>query len=133
MSIKSPSGSTFPYYYKGGELHALKYGGMGSDLPRLDALMEAEECFLKNRPAQHLRVWVDFYETDLSMDTAALFARHIKRLDNQLVRLAPVGCGRIGRHRVETALRKAGGIEACIQFFDDPEEAKTWLVSSEQG
>ncbi len=131
MSIKSPSGSTFPYYYKGGELHALKYGSLGSDLPRLDALMEAEECFLKSRPAQHLRVWVDFFETDLSVDAATLFAGHIKRLESQLVRLAPVGCGRIGRHRVEAALRKAGGIAAPVRFFGDPEEAKTWLVSSE--
>lgn len=24
--LKSPGGSLFPYYYKGGEIHCLKYG-----------------------------------------------------------------------------------------------------------
>ncbi len=133
MSIQSPSGSTFPYYYKGGELHALKYGGLGTDLPRLAALMDAEEHFLRSRPAQRLRVWVDFYETDLTAEAAGLFAEHIKRLEGQLVRLAPVGCGRAGQRRIRSALRSAGGFAVPVRFFNDPEEAKTWLVSAEQG
>ena len=129
MTIKSPSGSTFPYYYKGGELHALKYGGLGADILRLAALMDAEETFLRARPAQRLRVWVDLYETDVTADAARLFAEHLKRLEGQLTRLALVGCGRAGRRRVASAIRHAGRLAVPVEYYEDPEDAKTWLVS----
>jgi hypothetical protein len=33
--MKSPGGSLFPYYYKGGEIHCLKYGNKYKDHEKL--------------------------------------------------------------------------------------------------
>ena len=129
MSVKSPSGSTFPYYYKGGELHALKYGGLAGDIVSLAAVMDAEEAFIRSRPAQRLRIWVDLAETDMAVDAAKLLAEHMKRLEHQLVRLAVVGCGWSARRRVAAAMTKAQCTSVPFRFFADPEEAKTWLVA----
>ena len=38
----SPGGSTFPYYYKGGEIHCLKFGGFLADEEALLTVMHAE-------------------------------------------------------------------------------------------
>lgn len=130
MSIKSPSGSTFPYYYKGGEIHALKYGGVHCDESRLAALMDAEESFIMARPVQRLRVWVDLYETDVTDTVARRFAAHMKRLEGQLVRLAVVGCHKAAQRRIDRAIRALkGGFSVPLAYYEDPEEAKTWLVS----
>lgn len=132
MSIKSPSGSTFPYYYKGGELHALKYGGYHDDEQRLLAVIRAEEDFIRGRPAQRLRVWVDLCETELTATLAQLLAEHLKRLECQLFKLALVGCPLAAKRRVQAALgRQDGGFTVPLQFFSDPEDAKTWLVGNQ--
>ena len=55
----SPGGSTFPYYYKGGEIHCLKYGGFFTDQEAVLTVMRAEEEFI-TQPNRQLRVWVDF-------------------------------------------------------------------------
>ncbi len=57
---RSPGGSIYPSYYKGGELHALKYGGFGRDSPAPCDLMRREEEFVTAHPC-HVPVWVDFY------------------------------------------------------------------------
>lgn len=44
--MKSPGGSIFPYYYKGGEIHCLKYGSYYSDTEKLFKLMKQEEEFI---------------------------------------------------------------------------------------
>ncbi|SYX83041.1 hypothetical protein [Paenibacillus alvei] len=44
--MKSPGGSMFPYYYKGGEIHCLKYGSNYSDTEKLFELMKQEEEFI---------------------------------------------------------------------------------------
>ena len=132
MAITSPGGSLFPYYYKGGELHALKYGSHFTDEARLLALMDAEEAFLRERPNRRFPVWVDFYETTLSDAIVARFAAHVQALRPQLRRLALVGCSARDRRRLEKALRPAvPGLP--LAFYSDPEEAKTWLVSDNRG
>lgn len=130
MYIKSPGGSTFPYYYKGGEIHALKYGSYFKDSTRLLGLMDAEEQFIQQRPAQKLRIWVDFYETELSEGIIARLAAHVTALDSQIIKLAIVGCSARDEKKILKALNKANGVGGKpVCFFDDPEDAKTWLVS----
>jgi hypothetical protein len=59
VSVKSPGGSMFPYYYKGGEIHCLKYGSMYKDGERLFKLMKEEEAFIIEANRK-LKIWVDF-------------------------------------------------------------------------
>lgn len=108
----------------------MKYGGLHKDEQRLYALMDAEEVFIRNRPAQRLRVWVDFYETALSGNVPVRFAAHVKRLEGQLVKLAVVGCPLAARYRLNKAIRHLeGGFSVPLCYFNDPEDAKTWLVT----
>lgn len=80
-SIKSPGGSLFPYYYKGGELHCLKYGSFHTNADALFMLMKAEEDFITSRNRQ-LNIWVDFYETKLTTSVLIKFAENIGHLQN---------------------------------------------------
>lgn len=70
----------FPYYYKGGEIHCLKYGSHYSD---------KGACIDK---------------------------------------LSIVGLTRFNVWRLKRRMKKSG-IRLNISFYEDPEDAKTWLVS----
>lgn len=119
----------FPYYYKGGEIHALKYGSFGADEAAALAVMQAEEAFVA-QPNRRLRIWVDFYETRLTETVLQAFVDSIKRLRPHIIKLAIVGCSSGARRRLQPMGKKPdGGVPGPIEFFDDPEDAKTWLVA----
>jgi hypothetical protein len=129
MSVKSPGGSIYPYFYKDGEIHCLKYGGFHGDEPGLFALMDAEEGFIRQRKQRLFRLWVDLYETEVSEAVAERLARQAAALGGQVVKLAYVGCTAGERNRIKKCLKKAGVKPGIVAFYDDPEDAKTWLVS----
>jgi hypothetical protein len=125
---KSPGGSLFPYYYKGGEIHCLKYGGFLANADALFALMKAEEDFIikTNRP---LRVWVDFYETNRTDRVLIQFVESIRHLSNYMIKLAVVGFSFSDRIRLRKFAKKSGvKFSMPVTFFNDPEDAKTWLI-----
>ncbi|WP_052759664.1 hypothetical protein [Paenibacillus sp. DMB20] len=59
--MKSPGGSIFPYYYKGGEIHCLKYGNKYKDEEKLFELMKQEEDFII-KTNKKLKIWVDMHK-----------------------------------------------------------------------
>jgi hypothetical protein len=125
-SQKSPGGSTFPYYYKGGEIHCLKYGNFLGNLEALFALMKAEEEFIvkTNRP---LRIWVDFYDTNHSDQVLMEFAANISRIRDHMIKLAVVGFTFFDKLRFRKFTRNQN-LPMPLKFFTDPEDAKTWLI-----
>lgn len=126
---KSPSGSSFPYYYKGGEIHALKYGSYFRREDDLLKVMKAEEEFIQKQHGR-LRIWVDFYETTLSDRVINEFLESIERVDFSIIKLAIVGLVYSDRHRLNKCRKKLSiKITGPVKFFEDPEDAKTWLVS----
>jgi hypothetical protein len=126
---ESPGGSTFPYYYKGGEIHCLKYGSFFSDEEALFTVIKAEEAFIA-KPNRRLLIWVDFYETRLTGRILSEFAGSMNRLRPHIIKLAIVGCSFWEKQRLRFIARKSGeGLPAPTHFFADPEDAKTWLVS----
>lgn len=127
-SQKSPGGSLFPYYYKGDEIHCLKYGGFLANEEALLALMKAEEDFIikTNHP---LRIWVDFYETNRTDEVLVQFVENIGHLSNSMIKLAIVGFSFFDKIRFRKFAKKLGiKFSMPIKFFSDPEDAKTWLV-----
>jgi len=128
-SIKSPGGSLFPYYYKGGELHCLKYGSFHTNADALFVLMKAEEDFITSRNRQ-LNIWVDFYETQLTAPLLIKFVENIDHLRNHTKKLAIVGFTFWNKMRLRQEMKRIPHpISFPIKYFDDPEVAKTWLVS----
>lgn len=128
MNIKSPGGSTFPYYYKGGEVHCLKYGSHFRNYNRLIELMKAEEDFIQ-RTKRKLRIWIDLYETRITKNILIELVRSLTRIRNQIIKLAVVGLSFVGRWNLNRILKKYGEFPFTIKYFKDPEDAKTWLVS----
>jgi len=127
-SVKSPGGSMFPYYYKGGEIHCLKYGSFHSNSDALVKLMGEEEIFIKISDKK-LRVWVDLYETKLTKNVLLKFCENIQSLDNHIIKLSIVGCSHFNRWKLKRLSKKTGcQFKMPVSFFDDPEDAKTWLV-----
>ncbi|OPA73732.1 hypothetical protein BVG16_26955 [Paenibacillus selenitireducens] len=126
LNRKSPGGSMFPYYYKGGEIHCLKFGSMYQRYDDFLKVMIAEEEFIRSTHKQ-LRVWVDFYKTDLKQEGLVVFVDFLLRIQEQLVKLSIVGLSFSNVYRCKKLLKKAG-ITLPVQFFKDPEDAKTWLV-----
>jgi len=124
----SPGGSTFPYYYKGGALHCLKFGSFHADESALLAVMQAEEVFMAGQK-RRLPVWVDFYETRLTDSVLGAFLGSMQRLQSHISKLAVVGCAPGDKRRLHRLEKKTGiRLPLPVRFFSDPEEAKTWLV-----
>lgn len=126
-SIKSPGGSLYPYYYKGGEIHCLKYGSFYTNKDSLFALMKKEEEFILDKK-RRISIWVDFYKTKLTNEVIAEFVNSICRLTPSISKLSIVGCSTIVKWKVRSQLKKTNDL-LPLKFFVDPEDAKKWLVS----
>ena len=104
-------------------------GSFFSDEEALLARLKAEEAFLVDQ-YRKLPLWIDFYETQLTDPILVEVIHFMDRLHNQIPRLALVGCSGRDRRRFERLMKKQGReLWMPIQFFSDPEVAKTWLVS----
>ncbi|HUX19806.1 MAG TPA: hypothetical protein VMW69_01115 [Spirochaetia bacterium] len=126
--IKSPGGSIYPYFYRDGELFCLHYGSFHDDHSALRALMAREEEFVAAN-LRHVPVWVDFYETKLTDRILVDFVESMKRMLGGVSRLAVVGCSAWNRRRLRRLAARAGLTGAIpLEFFSDPEAAKSWLV-----
>jgi hypothetical protein len=126
---KSPGGSIFPYYYKGGTLFGLHYGSFFKDEEALLARMRAEEEFISNSIRQ-TPLWIDFYETILTDKVLNEFSSSILRLQCHITKLAIVGCSFKDKRRLMNLGKKSGWeFPMPVKFFSDPEDAKTWLMS----
>jgi hypothetical protein len=130
MTNKSPGGSLCPYYYKGGELHPLKYGSFFSDKTKLFTVMKAEEEFILKLSGQNnRRIWIDLYETELDNEVINALALHIKAIQHKICKLCFVGCSFFERRKIKDQLvRNQIDIAEQVEFFTDPEKAKQWLV-----
>lgn len=130
MSIqKSPSGALFPYYYKDGELFGIHLGSYFSDEDGVIAMMKAEADFFtsKHRP---IGVWIDFYETKLTDHVIRAFLEMIERMGSGITKLGLVGCSTLRRWKINRLIKKRDLLSSLpIKYFEDPEVAKTWLVS----
>ena len=126
---KSQGGALFPYYYKNGELFGMHLGSYFSNEEGVIAMMKAEETFftLRHRP---IGVWIDFYDTELTDRVIKAFVEMIEHMMPQVSKLAIVGPSFIARWKIGKLIKKAAPL-AClpVRYFEDPEEAKTWLVS----
>jgi hypothetical protein len=129
MLRKSPGGSIFPYSYKGGELMGLHYGSFHADEERLLVFMKAEEEFILSLHRQ-FPLWIDFYETNLTDRLLTEFLESVSRLRDQIIKLGIVGCSWRDRNRISRLEKQLVlPLPMAIRFFEDPEIAKTWLVS----
>jgi len=129
VNQKSPGGSIFPYYYKDGEIFGLHYGSFFSNEEGLLARMKAEEEFMTKANRQ-IPLWIDFYETKLTDRVFVEFSKSMLRLQSQISKLAIVGCSFKDKRRFYKLGKKYDfELPMPIQFFNDPEDAKTWLVS----
>ena len=124
--MKSPGGSEFPYYYKGGEIHCLKYGSMYKDHEKLLALMRLEEDFI-SQFNQKLRIWIDLYKTSTPPNVLQELMRNLENLQDRVIKISFVGLNGISRWRLKRMIRQKK-IRYPISFYSDPEDAKTWLI-----
>jgi hypothetical protein len=126
---KSPGGSIFPYYFKGAEIFGLHFGNFGKDEAGLLSLLKAEEAFIADT-YKHFPLWIDFYKTDLTDTLLDEFLHSLQRVQGRITRLALYGVSHRDQRRLQQAAKKAGiEFPFPLKFFDEPEAAKTWLVS----
>ena len=126
---KSPSGALFPYYYKDGELFGMHLGSYFSDEEGVIAMMQAEETFftVRHRP---IGVWIDFYDTELTDRVIEAFVEMIEHMCPYVTKLAIVGPSFLARWKINKLIKKTECLSTLpVKYFEDPEEAKTWLVS----
>ena len=127
--LKSPGGSAYPYYFKGGTLLGLHYGSFFNEEAALLARMCAEEQFITDSVRQS-PLWIDFYQTRLTDNILLEFSNSILRLQKHITKMAIVGCSFWDKRRLMKSLKKSGReFPMPVRFFSDPEQAKTWLVS----
>jgi hypothetical protein len=129
---RSPGGSLFPYYYKDGELFCLHFGSYHSNEEGVIAMMKAEEDYLnaKHRP---MDIWVDLYETKLSDRVIRQLVEMLTHTSAYTLKLGFVGCSSIARWKINKQIRKFSQLSSLpVKYFDDPEDAKTWLVSEQE-
>lgn len=122
----------FPYYYKNGELFGMHFGSYFSNEAGVIAMMKAEAEFF-TRQHRHLGVWIDFYETKLTDRVIEEFIEMIKRMQPKLTKLGIVGASVIARWKINRHIRKTNSLFSLpVKYYEDPEEAKTWLVSEQE-
>jgi hypothetical protein len=126
---KSPGGSIFPYYYKGGELFGLHLGSFGANEDGVIARIKAEEFFFLQQN-RCIGVWIDFYQTKLTNRVIEEFIEMVIHCSKLISKLGLVGCSRFNRYKINQVIKKAESLSSLpVKYFDDPEDAKTWLVS----
>ena len=127
---KSPSGSLCPYYYMGGELHPLKYGSYYKNKEKLFSIIKAEEEYILESSGQkNRRIWIDLYETAIDNEVAEYLVLHIKAISSKIFKLSFVGCSCFEVCKIRKMMKVYKiDIAKQVRFFNDPEEAKQWLV-----
>ena len=125
--IKSPGGSLFPYYYKGGEIHCLKYGSKYKKYEELFELMRLEEEFIF-KANKKLRIWIDLYETSTTDIVLQELVNNLNNLNGYVTKISFVGLSSISKWQLKRKIKNLK-LEYPVSFFSDPEEAKTWLIS----
>jgi hypothetical protein len=131
MVVKqSPGGSNYPYYYKGGELFGLHLGCFNSDEEGVIALMKAEGSFINTQNHAVAGLWIDFYQTKLTDRVIGEFIVFLIQVRHRFLKLALVGCSLIDRWKLSRIIKKTESLSPLpVKYFNDPEDAKTWLVS----
>lgn len=125
----SPGGSLFPYYYKNGELFCLHFGSYFSDEDAVIAMIQAEEEFFTKKH-RAIGIWIDLYETKLTDRVIRELVEMLAQISYQTTKLGIVGCSLLDRWRIKRLIRKTAVLASLpVKYFDDPEVAKTWLVS----
>jgi hypothetical protein len=126
---KSPSGAIFPYYYKNGELFGMHLGSYFSNEDGLIAMMKAEAEFSAKQYRQ-LGLWIDFYETKLTDRVIQEFIEMLRQMRPRVTKLGIVGASFLARRKINRLIKKTDALASLpVRFYEDPEEAKTWLVS----
>ncbi len=126
---KSPDGAIFPYPYKGGELFGLHLGSYETDEDALISMMKADSAFFLQQN-RSIGVWIDFYGTKLSDRVITAFIEFLDNIHTRTLKLALVGCSPAARRRINKRIQESGNFAALpVKYFNDPEVAKTWIVS----
>jgi hypothetical protein len=126
---KSPSGALFPYYYKNGELFGMHLGSYFSDEEGVIAMMKAEAEF-STRQHRQLGLWIDFYETKLTDRVIQEFVEMLKQMRARVTKLGIVGASFIARRKINRLIKNTEVLASLpVRYYEDPEDAKTWLVS----
>jgi len=126
---KSPGGSYFPYFYKGGEVFRFEFGNFDANEDEVICMMKAEEIFFAQQN-QTMGVWIDFYQTKLTRRIIDEFIEMLVKIHNHIPKLGLVGCSFTTRWKITRLVRKTGCLSTLpIKYFDNPDDAKTWLVS----
>jgi hypothetical protein len=126
---RSPGGSIFPYFYKNGELFGLHFGSFESDEAGVIARIREEQVFFLEQD-RTMAVWMDLYQTRLSADVLAALIDFLKYTGHRVPKLGLFGCSMLDKWRITRQINMTGSISSMnVRFFDDPEAAKTWLVS----
>jgi len=75
-------------------------------------------------------VWIDLYDTELTDRVIEAFVEMIAHMCPQVTKLAIVGPSFIARWKINRRIKKTPPLTCLpVKYFEDPEEAKTWLVS----
>ncbi|RAW16891.1 hypothetical protein DC345_07250 [Paenibacillus taichungensis] len=125
--IKSPGGSIFPYYYKGGEIHCLKYGSKYRKYDELFELMRMEEEFIF-KANKKLKIWIDLYETSITEMVLQELVNNLNNLNGYVKKISFVGLSSTSKWKLKRKIKNLK-LEYPVSYFSDPEEAKTWLIS----
>jgi hypothetical protein len=130
MSIKNaPDGALFPYYYKNGELFGLHLGSFGADEDGLIARLKADEAFFLEQN-HSIGMWLDLCQTKMTDRVIGELIQFLEHTRHLTLKMALVGCSTIDRWRINRAIKKAKLLsDLPIRYYDDPEVAKTWLVT----
>ncbi len=127
----SPSGANFPYYYKGGELSGLHLESYSSDEEGVIAMLKAEEDFFLKQNRK-INLYINFYGTNLTDRVLGEFIEYVRHINQHMTKFGIVGCSLRDKWRLNRLIKKAGPFPSLpIQYFADPEDAKTWLVSNQ--
>ena len=92
-------------------------------------MMKAEENFFY-RQHRNIGIWIDFYETKLTDRILRELVELLKQIHPKTTKLGIVGYPFLAQWKINRLIKKTDTLSSLlVKYFDDPEVAKTWLVS----
>jgi hypothetical protein len=115
--------------HQGHEIFYYNYTDFGQDAEGLKAEIEAAQSVIEQQPENSMLILVDIRGTVVSREVSALIKDNASHTKLYAKKVAVVGVKGVVRVIADSIGRLTRGTPQT--FFDTPEEAKDWLISTE--
>jgi hypothetical protein len=120
---------SFSIFFNNGEIWAGNFDGLGDNFDIIRNKVLEEQEIIK-RPSTPALVIFNVYGTDINYKLAEIFINSLFDVQASVKKVAFSGLTKQGKKNIKSFIKNSGyTLEFALNYFDDLEKAKQWLVS----